>query len=331
MVEVRAEVRPLALPPAAGGARRRAAPARRRAGAPAARGAAGRRPRAAQPARDRVVRRLGAGAAAARRRWRACASRSGPRTTCGPFCERFRDDPLIGPSVRRAPWLRARRRARALRGARVGGLRAAHRVRARDRDPAPDRPRARAAVPATPACATSPPRPRSRGWRPRGCRHGPQRRPRARAASGRARGGRRARRPARRRPRAGLAAPAGDPGHRLLDLEMLALHGQGRYDVLPAGDLGLPQARRPRCRPGDPRARVEEAEVRALLRALRGLGRPGRRSTRCAPRARLRARSRRRGGRLRLEPLARQELVRERAAARRGGSREQPVVEHPRP
>jgi 3-methyladenine DNA glycosylase/8-oxoguanine DNA glycosylase len=46
--------------------------------------------------------------------------------------------------------------------------------------------------------------------------------------------------------------------------EMLALHGQGRYDVVAAGDLGFLKLVA-RVFTGDPRARVEEAEVREFF------------------------------------------------------------------
>jgi 3-methyladenine DNA glycosylase/8-oxoguanine DNA glycosylase len=47
--------------------------------------------------------------------------------------------------------------------------------------------------------------------------------------------------------------------------EMLALRGQGRYDQLPAGDVGLLKLVGRLRSGGDPRARVEEAEVRAFF------------------------------------------------------------------
>ena len=53
-----------------------------------------------------------------------------------PFCG-VRARPLIGRSLRRRPWLRVGAPSRALRGARVGDLRAADRVRACGRDRAP--------------------------------------------------------------------------------------------------------------------------------------------------------------------------------------------------
>ena len=48
-------------------------------------------------------------------------------------------------------------------------------------------------------------------------------------------------------------------------VEMLAAHGQGRYDVLPAGDLGYLKLLGRWRSGGDPAARAEEAEVRALF------------------------------------------------------------------
>jgi 3-methyladenine DNA glycosylase/8-oxoguanine DNA glycosylase len=47
--------------------------------------------------------------------------------------------------------------------------------------------------------------------------------------------------------------------------EMLALQGQGRYDQLPAGDVGLLKLVGRLQSGGDPRARAEEAEVRAFF------------------------------------------------------------------
>jgi DNA-3-methyladenine glycosylase II len=47
-------------------------------------------------------------------------------------------------------------------------------------------------------------------------------------------------------------------------VEMLGLHGQGRMDVVPAGDLGFLKIVG-RVTTGNPRARADEAEVRGLL------------------------------------------------------------------
>jgi 3-methyladenine DNA glycosylase/8-oxoguanine DNA glycosylase len=57
-------------------------------------------------------------------------------------------------------------------------------------------------------------------------------------------------------------------------VEMLAAHGQGRYDVLPAGDLGYLKLLGRWQSGGDPAARADEAEVRMLFErfgAWRGL------------------------------------------------------------
>jgi 3-methyladenine DNA glycosylase/8-oxoguanine DNA glycosylase len=54
------------------------------------------------------------------------------------------------------------------------------------------------------------------------------------------------------------------PGIGRWTVEMLALHGQGRYDQVPAGDLGFLKLVG-RLRTGDPYARASEDEVRALL------------------------------------------------------------------
>jgi 3-methyladenine DNA glycosylase/8-oxoguanine DNA glycosylase len=47
--------------------------------------------------------------------------------------------------------------------------------------------------------------------------------------------------------------------------EILALHGQGRYDQVPAGDVGLLKLVGRLRSGGDPHARAEEAEVRAFF------------------------------------------------------------------
>ena len=48
-------------------------------------------------------------------------------------------------------------------------------------------------------------------------------------------------------------------------VEMMALCGQGRYDQLPAGDLGLLELVGRRLAGGDPKARAQEHEVRAFF------------------------------------------------------------------
>jgi 3-methyladenine DNA glycosylase/8-oxoguanine DNA glycosylase len=52
------------------------------------------------------------------------------------------------------------------------------------------------------------------------------------------------------------------PGIGAWTVEMLALHGQGRLDQVPAGDLGLLKIVGRRLGAGDPRARAEEQQVR---------------------------------------------------------------------
>ena len=55
------------------------------------------------------------------------------------------------------------------------------------------------------------------------------------------------------------------PGIGPWTVEMLALHGQGRYDQLPAGDVGLLKYVGRSLSGGDPKARVGEDEVRAFF------------------------------------------------------------------
>jgi 3-methyladenine DNA glycosylase/8-oxoguanine DNA glycosylase len=54
------------------------------------------------------------------------------------------------------------------------------------------------------------------------------------------------------------------PGIGSWTIECLALHGQGRFDALPAGDLALRKLVG-RLRTGDPRERAQEAEVREFF------------------------------------------------------------------
>ena len=86
---------------------------------------------------------------------------------------------------------------------------------------------------------------------------------------------------------------------------MLALHGQGRYDRVPAGDLGYLKLVG-RLTTGHPNARADEAEVRGFFErygeweGLAGTYLP-------SPPARACSRQRRVDPRV--QPLARQELV----------------------
>jgi 3-methyladenine DNA glycosylase/8-oxoguanine DNA glycosylase len=55
------------------------------------------------------------------------------------------------------------------------------------------------------------------------------------------------------------------PGIGSWTVEMLALHGQGRYDQLPAADVGLLKLTGRLLSGGDPRARAQEHQVRELF------------------------------------------------------------------
>ncbi len=55
------------------------------------------------------------------------------------------------------------------------------------------------------------------------------------------------------------------PGVGPWTVEMLALHGQGRHDQLPAGDVGLMKYVGRRLSGGDPRVRASEEDVRAFF------------------------------------------------------------------
>jgi 3-methyladenine DNA glycosylase/8-oxoguanine DNA glycosylase len=56
------------------------------------------------------------------------------------------------------------------------------------------------------------------------------------------------------------------PGVGSWTVEMLALYGQGRYDQIPAGDLGFLKLVGRHLSGGDPRARAQEQEVREFFR-----------------------------------------------------------------
>ena len=324
MPEVRHDRAPaMAVPPSRRGARRRPAPPRRRARAPAPRRATSRSSCASRsPARDEVL----FGARAARpatppwRRSSACASRSASTTTCAPFHDRFRDDPLIGAVG-----------ARAGRG--CGSAAAPSRSR-----------RSRGRSPSSSSSSRAPPRSSgascsaSAGAAPRrGLRdlpaaatrrgHGaraaaelrPSAGPRARAAPRRARGRDGPRRPARARPRArpggGCARSRGSARGRS---RCSALHGQGRYDLVPAGDLAYLKLVG-RLADGQP------ARARDRGRGPRASSRPTRSWAGLAAMHALAARSR--GPRVAAAymPSPGQELVRQRAG-RVGGCVTQPVV-----
>ena len=185
-----------------------------------------------------------------------------------PFWERYRDDPLVGPSLRRRPWLRVSRRPFAFEALawaiceQLIQTSQANRIEARIvralgprcaqtglRD-----------VPAAAAIAACSPA-RLESFELAGRRAIALVRVAREVARGRIDLDGRAGADHERAWRRLLAIPTIGRW----TVEMLALHGQGRYDVIPAGDLGflklLGQARSG----GNPAARAEEAEVRALF------------------------------------------------------------------
>lgn len=182
-----------------------------------------------------------------------------------PFWERFRHDPLIGPSLRRRPWLRVARRPvafEALAWAICEQLIQISQANVIE---------ARIVRSMGPRCEQT------------GLRDVPAAAVLARCAPARLESfelaGRRAITLVRvaREVAAGcidLDGPAHERAWRRLlaipnigrwTVEMLALHGQGRYDVIPAGDLGFLKLVGRARSGGDPAARAEEAEVRALF------------------------------------------------------------------
>jgi len=222
--------------------------------------------RAAQPARDRVV--LGAWAAT-----RAAAEEAVARMRFAlgldddlrAFYERFRFDPLVGPSVRARPWLRVRRRpepfealAWAVTEQLIDYPRAAAIQRRMVRTLGPrcpytglrDVPSAAALAGAAPALLESMDLKGSRAITL------------VRAAREVAAG------------RVDLHDPEHEAGWRRLRAipgigpwtqEVLALLGQGRYDQLPAGDLNYLKLVGRLRTGGDPGARATEDEVRELF------------------------------------------------------------------
>jgi 3-methyladenine DNA glycosylase/8-oxoguanine DNA glycosylase len=224
--------------------------------------------RIAQPAPDTVV----FGARAARRRT-AEHGIARMRFALGVdddlrvFHERFRRDPLIGGSLRRRPWMRLTRRPSPFealvwavceqlieyeRAARIQGRIVALLGRrwseegawcARQRDLPTAATLGGAAVAQLASCDLT---------------------------EGRAIALRRAAREVARgrvvlddeRPEVGWRALRAIPGIGPWTVEMLALRGQGRFDQLPAGDLGLLKLVGRLLAGGDPRARASEQQVR---------------------------------------------------------------------
>lgn len=221
--------------------------------------------RVAQPATDRVL--FGAEApSAAAARWGIERMRFalGVDDELSGFYRAFADDPLIGASVRRRPWLRPRRRPEpfeALAWAVCEQLIEYERaaaiqrriVKALGRRAACglcDAPTPRALAGVAPA--------RLQAWDLAASRALTLVKAAREVASG----------------RLDLCDPDHERGWRRLraipgigpwTVEMLALHGQGRYDQLPAGDVGLLKLVGRRLSGGDPRARADEGQVRELF------------------------------------------------------------------
>ncbi|HEY7935420.1 MAG TPA: hypothetical protein VID48_16485 [Solirubrobacteraceae bacterium] len=186
-----------------------------------------------------------------------------------PFYERFKDDPLIGASVRRRPWLRVRRRPEpfeALAWAICEQLIEYRRAAAIERRVVARLGRCWAAdddgcdlrdLPAAGMLAgVAPARLQSLDLA------GARAITLIRAAREVARG------------RVDLHSPDHERGWRRLraipgigawTIEMLALHGQGRHDQVPAGDVGLMKLVGRLRSGGDPRVRACEEEVRRFF------------------------------------------------------------------
>ena len=219
--------------------------------------------RAAQPSADRVV--LGAWAPS-----REGAERGLERLRFGlgvdddlrHFLRAFRDDPWIGPSVRRAPWIRPPRRAVAFEAlawaiceqlieferATAIERRIVHRLGRRcPRTGLRDVPDPATIAATAPARLQSFDLALSRAIALRRCAH--------EVATG----------------RVDLDAPDHETGWARLrripgvgqwTIDMLAQQGQGRHDVFPAGDLGFLKLIGRRLSGGDPYARATEEQVR---------------------------------------------------------------------
>lgn len=225
--------------------------------------------RAAQPSAHRVV--LGARAETqdhADEGLRRLRFALGADDDLRAFHERFRDDPLIGASVRRRPWLRARRRPvafEALAWAVCEQLIEYERAAAIQRrivrhhgrpGPAWAHPGLRDAPDAATVAGIAPARLQSYDL----------------AASRAVALGRAAREVAAGR--VDLDAPDHERGWARLraipgigpwTVEVLALLGQGRDDQVPAGDLGFLKVVGRLASGGDPRVRASEEDVRALM------------------------------------------------------------------
>lgn len=219
-----------------------------------------------QPARDRVLMRARAERAdVAEEALARMRFALGVDDDLRPFYERFRFDPLIGPSLRLRPYLRVRRRpepfealAWAITEQLIDVARAVaiqRRIVARVGRQCPttglrDLPDAATLAGTAPALMQS--------FDLSGGRAIALRRAAREVAAGRVdlraedheRGWRRLR---------------AIPGIGAWTIEMLALHGQGRYDQIPAGDLGFLKLLGRMRNGGDPYARASEDDVRAVF------------------------------------------------------------------
>ncbi|WP_205697270.1 DNA-3-methyladenine glycosylase [Conexibacter sp. SYSU D00693] len=226
--------------------------------------------RVAQPSATRVV--LGARAAREDLAEEAIARMRfalGVDDDLRPFHDRFRDDPLIGASVRRRPWLRIRRRpepfealAWAVTEQLIETVRAFAIQRRIVRALGPtalgwdgatvlrDVPSPAAIAGCAPALLESFDLAASRSLAL------------CRAAREVARGRVDLRDPDHER---GWRRLTAIPGIGQWTVDVLALHGQGRLDVIPAGDLGYLKWIGRVQSGGDPKAVGEEADVRALF------------------------------------------------------------------
>ena len=201
------------------------------------------------------------------------------------FHRRFARDPLIGRSLRRRPWLRVAPAPGAVRGAGLGDLRAADRVRARGRDRAPPRRRARAALGRLGRRRQRAARP-ARAGGARGHGAGAAASPSTSAGARAIALVRAAREVARGRVdlhgadhERGWRRLRAIPGIGTWTVEMLALHGQGRHDQVPGGRPRPAEARRaPAQRRRSARARARSTRCASSSRPT-GSGRGWRRRT----------------------------------------------------
>ncbi|HWI06894.1 MAG TPA: hypothetical protein VNT54_05210 [Solirubrobacteraceae bacterium] len=185
-----------------------------------------------------------------------------------PFYELYRDDPLVGPSLRRRPWLRVTRRPVAFEALawaiceQLIQVTEAVMIEARIvRALGPRCPQTGLRdVPAPAALAACAPA-RLESFGLAGRRAVALVRVAREVASGRIDLEAPDARSQERSWRRLLAIP--NVGR--WTVEMLALHGQGRYDVVPAGDLGFLKLVGRARSGGNPAARADEADVRALL------------------------------------------------------------------